>query len=70
MFKECGVQGISSSADNVVSAHVVSSGEIHSAIRVVMRNHFIVSEILAVARKLKASAYSSVYVSKDRTPEE
>ena len=70
MFKECGVQGISSSADNVVSAHVVSSDKIHSAIRVVMRNHFIVSEILAVARELKASAYSSVYLSKDRTPEE
>ena len=70
MFKECGVQGISSSADNVVSAHVVSSDKIHSAIRVVMSNHFIVSEILAVARELKTSAYNCVYLSKDRTPEE
>ena len=70
MFKECGVQGISSSAENVVSAHVVSSDKIHSAIRVVMSNHFIVSEILAVARELKTSAYSRVYLSKDRTPEE
>ena len=70
MFKECRVQGISSSADNVVSAHVVSSDKIHSAIRVVMSNHFIVSEILAVARELKASAYNCVYLSKDRTPEE
>ena len=35
-----------------------------------MSNQFIVSEILAVARELKASAYSSVYLSRDRTPEE
>ena len=70
MFRECGVEGISSSADNVVSAHVVSSHDARPAIRVVMSNQFIVNEILAVARGLKASAFSCVYLSKDRTPEE
>ena len=70
MFNECGIRGISSSADNVVSAHVVSLDNARPAIRVVMSNQFIVSEILAVARELKASAYSSVYLSRDRTPEE
>ena len=52
----------------MVSAHVISSDK--PAIRVVMSNQFIVSEILAVARQLKNSSYSSVYLSKDRTPEE
>ena len=52
MFKECGVEGIRSSADNVVSAHVVSSVDAHHAIRVVMSNQFIASEKLAVAREL------------------
>ena len=70
MFNDCGIRGISSSADNVVSAHVVSSDNARPAIRVVMSNQFIVSEILAVARELKASAYSRVYLSRDRTPEE
>ena len=70
MFNECGVQGISSSVENVVSAHVVSSDNARPAIRVVMSNQFIVSEILAVARELKDSAYSRVYLSRDRTPEE
>jgi len=35
-----------------------------------LNNQYIVSEILAVARELKHSAYSKVYLSKDRTPEE
>ena len=32
MFKECGVRGIRSSADNIVSAHVVNSDSAHPAI--------------------------------------
>ena len=35
-----------------------------------MSNQFIVINILAVARELKTSAFSRVYLSKDRTPEE
>ena len=70
MFRECGVEGIRSTADNIVSAHVVSSNKAHPAIRVVMSNQFIVGEILAVARNLKNSGYSHVYISKDRSPEE
>ena len=69
-FRECGLEGICSSTDNIVSAHVVSSDNAHSAIRVVMSNQFIVGEILTVARELKASAFSSVYLLKDRTREE
>ena len=48
MFKECGVEGISSSAENVVSSNDARPG-----IRVVMSDQFMVSEILAVARGLE-----------------
>jgi len=70
MFEDCGVERISSLADNVVSAHVVSSDKAHPAIRVVMTNQWIVGELLDVARQLKTSSYNKVYLSKDRTPAE
>ena len=59
-----------SSADNIVSAHVVSSDNAHPAICVVMSNQFILSEILGVARELKTITFSRLYLSKDITPEE
>ena len=70
MFRQCGVEGLSSVADNIVSAHVVGTNGAHPAVRVVMSNHWIVNEVLTVARQLKTTTYSHVYLSKDRTPEE
>ena len=70
MFRQCGVEGLSSVADNFVSAHVVSANGAHPAVRVVMSNHWIVDEVLTVARQLKTTTYNHVYLSKDRTPEE
>ena len=70
MFRQCGVEGLSSVADNIVSAHVVGTNGAHPAVRVVMSNHWIVDEVLTVARQLKTTTYNHVYLSKDRTPEE
>jgi len=59
---------------SAVSAHIVSSDKMYPAIVITtccnLSSQYIVSEILAVARELKHSAYSKVYLSKDRTPEE
>ena len=49
---------------------VVGANGAHPAVRVVMSNHWIVNEVLTVARQLKTTTYSHVYLSKDRTPEE
>ena len=60
MFRQCGVEGLSSVADNIVSAHVVGTNGAHPAVRVVMSNHWIVNEVLTVARQLKTTTYSHV----------
>ena len=66
------VEGLSSVDDNIVSAHhVVSANWAHPAVRVVIQsNHWIVDEVLTVARQLKTTTYSHVHLCKDRTPEE
>ena len=70
LFKGCGVGSISSLSGNIVSAHFVSRDQEKPALRAVLKNQFIIDEILGAAKGLRNSQYKDVYLSRDRTARE